>query len=139
PFEYNFYKLNTKLSSSDETKQFSSNADKLFGRWPSPTIVLADDIADVEPIRVAIRRQDAEQAKKQAGKSGKERPVIGQIATIWDLLPGPPDVQGRKLALIAQIRKLTHDPALEVLTEKERADLAQVNPPETLRVLGPMD
>jgi hypothetical protein len=48
-------------------------------------------------------------------------------------------VQRRKLDTLAQIRKLTNDPALTVLTDQERADLAKVNPPADLRELAPMD
>jgi predicted RND superfamily exporter protein len=130
PFEYDFRKLNTKLASTDEAKQFNENLNKLFGRWPSPTIILADTVEQVEPIKKAIRRQD----KEQPGND-----VVGQIVTIFDLLPGPPDVQRRKLDTLAQIRKLTNDPALTVLTDQERADLAKVNPPADLRELAPMD
>jgi uncharacterized protein len=130
PFEYDFNKLNAKLSKSEESKEFGRSLNTMFGRWPSPTIVLADKLEDVEAIKATIRRQD------------KEAPggdVIGQIATIYDLLPGPPEVQQRKLELLASIRKLTHDPALEVLTEKERADLAKLDPPADLKVLAPTD
>jgi predicted RND superfamily exporter protein len=130
PFEYDFRKLNAKLATSEEAKQFNRNMDRLFGRWPSPTILLADSVDEVEPIKAAIRRQD----KEAPGDD-----VIGQIVNIYDLLPGAPDVQQRKLALLAQIRKLTHDPALEILTEKERADLAKIDPSPELRELKPMD
>jgi hypothetical protein len=41
--------------------------------------------------------------------------------------------------MLAQIRKLTHDPALTVLNEKERADLAKVDPSPDLHELTPMD
>jgi predicted RND superfamily exporter protein len=128
PFEYDFRKLNIERNTSQEEKEFGHSLDKLFGRWPSPTIVLADSLDEVEPIKAAIRKQDKDAEK-----------VIGQITTIYDLLPGPPDAQQRKLALLAQIRKLTHDPALEVLSDKERADLAKVDPPTGLHELGPMD
>jgi len=130
PFEYNFSKLNTKVATTPEAQQFNANLNKLFGRWPSPTIILADTVDQVEPIRKAIRRQDQE-------LPGDD--VMGQIVTIFDLLPGPPDVQRRKLETLAQIRKLTHDPALSVLTEQERAQLVQLDPPTYLRELGPMD
>lgn len=130
PFEYDFRKLNAKLNTSDDAKQFGRSIDKLFGRWPSPTVIVADSTDDVEPIRAAIRRQD-----KEAPGSD----VIGQIVTINDLLPGPLEAQRRKLALIAQIRKLTHDPALEVLDEKERKQIAAVDPPVGLHEVGPMD
>src|SRR6185295_15338792 len=79
------------------------------------------------------RRQDAESAAKDG------RRVIDQVVNIYDLLPGPPEAQRRKLAILAQIRKLTHDPALVVLDEKEKADLAKIDPPDTLHELTPMD
>jgi predicted RND superfamily exporter protein len=130
PFEYDFHKLNTRVETNGETKQFNRSLDKLFGRWPSPTIVLADSLDEVQPLKDTIRKQDRDKPGKQA---------IGEVVTIYDMLPGPPDVQQRKLELIAQIRKLTHDPALAVLTDKERADLAKIDPPADLRVLSPTD
>jgi predicted RND superfamily exporter protein len=130
PFEYDFSKLSLNAKTSEETKQFNHSVDKLFGRWPSPTIVLADDVEDVEPIKQTIRKQDQEFPGP---------PVVGQVVTIWDLLPGPPEAQQRKLALIEQIRKLTHDHSLELLDDKEKADLAKINPPEGLHALRPAD
>jgi uncharacterized protein len=130
PFEYDFRKLNTKVNTSEETQNFNHSVDHLFGRWPSPTIVLADSPDEVEPIRQTIRRQDQE-------LPGPD--VIGQVVTIYDLLPGLPEVQQRKLGLIKQIRKLTHDPALTVLNDKERADIAKVDPPDGLHELQPLD
>jgi uncharacterized protein len=135
PFEYDFRKLNAKLDYTEEARQFTHHVDTLFGRWPSPTVILADDISDVELVRSAIRRQDAERAR-----TGRiSHAVIGQISTIWDLLPGPPDVQKQKLAILANIRKLAHDPALEALDEKDRAKLAKIDPPATLHELAPAD
>jgi hypothetical protein len=130
PFEYDFNKLSATLKTTDATRQFNHSVDHLFGRWPSPTIVLADGVDEVEPIKQTIRKQDHD-------FPGPD--VVGQVVTIWDLLPGIPEVQQRKLALIAQIHKLTHDPALEVLNDKERADLAKINPPDGLRELQPID
>ena len=135
PFEYNFLKLSSQLSSTDEQKQFSEKVDRLFGRWPSPTIILADEIGEVEQVRTAIRRQDDARAKVGALKY----PVIGQITTVWDMLPGPPDVQERKLGLITNIRKLVHDPALAALGDEDRARLAKVDPPDGLHALAPGD
>jgi len=130
PFEYDFGKLNAKLNTSEEAKHFNRSIDHLFGRWPSPTIVLADTLDEVKPIQETIRRQDHE-------FPGPD--VIGQVVTVYDLLPGLPEVQRRKLELIKQIRKLTHDPALTILNDKERADIAKVDPPDGLRELVPLD
>jgi len=136
PFEYNFLKLSSEVSSTQEQKQFSENVDRLFGRWPSPTIILADQLDEVELIREAIRRQDEARAKVSRAMSF---PVIGQITTVWDLLPGTPEAQQRKLGLIASIRKLAHDPALAALSDEDRARLTKVDPPEGLHVLLPSD
>jgi hypothetical protein len=65
PFEYNFYKLTTKTKTTEEAKEFGKSFDKLFGRWPSPTIVLADSLEQVEPVKNAIRKQDDAQAQKR--------------------------------------------------------------------------
>ena len=130
PFEYDFRKLNAKLATTQDEQQFNKNLNDLFGRWPSPTILLADSVEEVEPMKAAIRRQDRD-------PPGID--TIGQITTIFDLLPGPPEVQRRKLELLAQIRKLTHDPALVVLNEKEKADLAKIDPSPDLHELTPMD
>lgn len=130
PFEYNFLKLSLKVKPNSQAQQFSESLDRLFGRWPSPTIVLADSIDQVEPIKQTIRKQDRD-------LPGPD--VIGQVVTIYDMLPGTPEAQQRKLGLIAEIRKLTHDPSLSVLNDKERADLAKVNPPDGLHELVPTD
>jgi predicted RND superfamily exporter protein len=126
PFEYDFSKLSLNVKTSEQTQQFNHSVDKLFGRWPSPTIVLADSVDEVEPIKQTIRKQDQE-----AGGPA----VVGQVVTIWDLLPGTPEAQQRKLALIEQIRKLTHDHSLELLDDKEKADLAKIDPPVGLHEL----
>jgi uncharacterized protein len=130
PFEYNFSKLNTSTSPSAKRQAFNQNQDDLFGRWPSPNVVLADDIREVEPIKAALRRQD----DAQPGDD-----VLGDVITIYDLLPGPPEVQRRKLALLEEIRRLTQDKALELLEPDERKDLDSLAIPADLRELGPMD
>jgi predicted exporter len=130
PFEYNFRKLSIRTQPSQETQRFNDSLESLFGRWPSPTIVLADSIDEVDPIKQTIRRQDHDHP-------GPE--VVGDVVTIYDLLPGTPAAQQRKLDIIAQIRKLTHDPALSSLNEKEKADLAKVDPPEGLHALAPAE
>jgi predicted RND superfamily exporter protein len=127
PFEYDFRKLNANLQSTEDSQRFNQSMEKLFGRWPSPTIVLADQINEVEAIRASIWRND--QAEH----------VIGQIVTINDVLPGTAEIQNRKLALLKDIRKLTHDPALEAMSEKERKQIAQIDIADDLRLLTPED
>jgi predicted RND superfamily exporter protein len=128
PFEYDFRKLNARLDSTSDDKAFNRSMESLFGRWPSPTIVLADSLPETESIRKAIRKQDQSTGDKQ---------VIGQIVTVYDLLPGMPEVQQRKLKLLADIRKLTHDKALDVLTADERKQIDALDPPASLHALTP--
>jgi uncharacterized protein len=128
PFEFDFRKLNARLESTNDDRAFNDNMDSLFGRWPSPTIVLADSLAETESIRKAIRTQDQATGDKK---------VIGQISTVYDLLPGTPEVQERKLKLLADIRKMVHDKALDVLTPDERKQIDALDPPTTLHVLSP--
>jgi predicted RND superfamily exporter protein len=139
PFEYDFRKLNAKLNTTEEAKQFGKSFDKLFGRWPSPTIVLADSVGEVETIKSTIRAQDAAQAKNWPNPKGPGAQVIGQIVTIYDLLPGPPEAQQRKLALIADIDKLKHDKALSLLNEDEKKKLDKIDPPSDMHELKPLD
>lgn len=130
PFEYDFRKLSSKLDNSEDHKQFNQSLDKLFGRWPFPTVILADRPEDVEPIRASVRKQDAEVPGADS---------VGQIVTINDVLPGTPEQQARKLEILAEIRKLVHDPAVAVLDEADRKKLQQLDPPTTLRVLEGKD
>lgn len=130
PFEYDFRKLNARLPTTEVQQDFYRNQNTLFGRWPQPTIVLADDVSQLGAIEATVRRQDTQVRGPN---------VIGQIVTIYDVLPGTPEVQRRKLEIIGDIRKLVKDPALEGLDEKERTELAQIDPPETLRILEPKD
>jgi predicted RND superfamily exporter protein len=129
PFEYDFRRLNARIPQSETSRQFDASQNALFGRWPQPTIVLADSADEVEALRAAIRRQDA-------ALPGPD--VIGQIVTVNDVLPGTAQVQESKLALLAEIRKLKQD-ALTLADEAEKKRLAGIDPSPDLHVLGPKD
>jgi hypothetical protein len=73
----------------------------------------------------------------KGGNSGKE--VIGQIVTVFDILPGTPEAQQRKLALLANIRKLKNDPGWTWSTRRTREQLEALDIPEDLHVLQPVD
>lgn len=128
PFEYDFRKLRADIARDPERKQMDDNLNQMLGRWHSPTVVLADRLDQVEPIRDAIRARDA-----------GPRHLIGNILTIYDVLPGDPAAQQRKLALLAEIRKLARDPSTELLSPEQRDDLARLTPPDDLRPLVPQD
>ncbi len=126
PFEYDFRKLATDLEKDATFDEFDKNLDALFGHWHSPTVLLADRLDQVEPMRQAIRKQD------RAGQ-----PYIGQIVTIYDVLPGTPQSQAQKIEILAENRKLATGPGVELLSDEDRRLIAENLPPETLRVLRP--
>ena len=128
PFEYDFRKLRADIARDPERKQMDDNLNQMLGRWHSPTVVLADRIDQVEEIRDAIRARDA-----------GPRQLIGNILTVYDVLPGDPTEQRRKLQLLAEIRKLARDPSIDLLPEKQRDDVARLTPPDDLRPLTPAD
>jgi len=133
PFEYDFRKLSVGTKSSEEAQKFSSNLDSLFGRWPSPTVVLADSPEEAEAIRQALRRQDNE-----VNPDAKQK-VLGDIVTIADLLPGTPEVQNRKLAILSDLRHMLRDPALDSVDAEKREELKKLQPPDSLHVLSAND
>ena len=125
PFEYDFRKLNAKLATTEEAQQFNK-IDDMFGRWPSPTIVLAD----------TRRRGRADRQAIRAGRDGAGR--RRDRADGDRLRPAARAARGAEAqaGLLAQIRKLTNDPALTVLNDKESADLAKIDRAR-LHELGP--
>lgn len=69
----------------------------------------------------------------------QEKPYIGQVVTIFDVLPGNPDRQRRKLALLGEIRKLADDLAIELGDDSLKQRIRKERSPESLRVLVPAD
>ncbi|HEY3352295.1 MAG TPA: MMPL family transporter [Polyangia bacterium] len=126
PFEYNFENLRNQRSRTSETERLSARLDPIFGRTLSPNFILADRRDQVEPIRRALWERN------------KPRHVLGDVKTIDDYLPGPPAEQQQKLAVLARIRALL-DQNMRLLDDKERADAANLRPPDDLRVVGIAD
>lgn len=129
-FEYDFRKLTARGLLDERTRTFDRDKDALFGRWPQPTVIVTEHPEDIAPLRAAIRRADE-------AAPGKD--VIGETVGVDDLLPGTVETQKRKMEILAGIRKMLNDPALEVLDDAERKKLEELRPPEGLRVLYPND
>jgi predicted RND superfamily exporter protein len=128
PFEYDFRKLSTADEGDPQRRAFEGGARSLFGRWHTPTVLVADRPEQVEEMRAAIRAQD-----------DAARPHVGPILSVYDVLPGTPAQQRRKLALLADIRKLASDPGVETLDAETRAQIHENLPPATLSAVGPAD
>jgi hypothetical protein len=128
PFEYDFRKLSTSDEGDPQRRQFEGGVQALFGRWHTPNILLADRVEQVEAMRAAIRAQD-----------DARHPRVGQIVSVYDVLPGAPDVQRRKLVLLHEIRALATDPGLATLDADTRRQIHDNLPPASLGVLAPDD
>ena len=128
PFEYDFRKLGAPPEASETYHEFEGNLGATFGRWHTPTVLLAERPEQVEPMRQALRRRD-----------DARHPVIGRVVSLADLLPGAPDEQGRKLAVLASIRRLASDPGLDLLDADRRLLLRENIPPAHLRALDARD
>ena len=128
PFEYDFRKLSTSDEGDPQRRQFEGGAQALFGRWHTPNVLVADRVEQIEPMRAAIRALD-----------DAAHPHVGQIVSVYDVLPGAPDVQRRKLALLRDIRKLANDPGLATLDAETRRRIHENTPPASLAALGPDD
>ena len=76
-------------------------------------------------------RPSAARTRERSARPNAPAPASSaRSSTIYDLLPGPPEAQQRKLALIAHIHKLTHDKALAVLdAESARRSGQSTRPP----------
>ena len=130
PFEYDFRKLAIEKRLDERARRFDRERGDLFGRWPEPTIVLADRAQDLPALRAAIRKADAD-------LPGPD--VIGRLVSVDDLLPGSVDVQQKKLALLQEIRRAAADPAMELLEPDDKRELERLRPPSSLQVLLPQD
>jgi predicted RND superfamily exporter protein len=128
PFEYDFRKLSTADEGDPQRRQFEGGVQALFGRWHTPTVLVADRVEDVEPMRAAIRAQD-----------DLAHPRVGQIVSVYDVLPGAPEAQRRKLALLRDIRKLASDPGLATLDAETRRQIRDNLPPAAMAPLAPAD
>ena len=118
PFEYDMKQLRSEGRPAIEARQWMQVSDDTFGRgYAGRTYIAADRAEQVPKIVDALHRRDP------------DKKVIGSVASILDVVPAH---QQEKLAVLAEIRKLLDDPALADLDDKERAELAELRPPEGL-------
>lgn len=123
PFEYDLKQLRSQAPDAVEARKWMKVSDKLFGRGiAGRTFFAAERSEQVPQIIDALKARDA-------GKPENKR-VVGSIASILDVIPRDQD---QKLKVLAQIRTLLDDPGLNALEDTERAELAQLRPPDDLR------
>jgi predicted RND superfamily exporter protein len=126
PFEYDIKNLRSTGDDAVEARRWMKISDDNFGRgYAGRTIIAADRRDQVPRIVDTLRKLDD-------GKSPADE-TIGAIASIQDVVP--PD-QPRRLALLADIRTMLDDPALAALDEGQRAELAELRPPDDLKPIS---
>ena len=126
PFEYDFDKLRNQVSKNSPSEILSSRLDPIFGRSLSPSFVLADRAEQVPEIRRLLLAAD------------RDRHVLGAVKAIDDFLPGTPDEQRGKLAVIAEIRRALDDNR-DLAADGERATIDRLRPADDLAVITAPD
>ena len=129
PFEYDIRMLRSQGQDALTERHWMKVSDDAFGRgYAGRTFIAADRLDQVPPIVEALRAVDRD-------KPARQRP-IGSIESILDVVP---EHQAEKLAVLAQIRSLLDDDALDALDDQERKDLAELRPPADLQAITPAD
>ena len=122
PFEYDLKKLRSNGATAVESRHWMKVSDTNFGRgYAGRTFIAADRPEQVPMIVEAFRKRDAT-------KPATEQ-TIGSVESILDAVPPEQD---QKLAILAQIRTMLDDDALEALDDKQRAELEELKPPAEL-------
>ncbi len=123
PFEYDIKKLRSEAGDAQQARHWMAVSDQNFGRgYAGRTFIAADRLDEVPLIVAALRRVDV-------GKP-EEQQTIGSIDSIESVVPKDQD---KKLAVLADIRHELDDDALSALDDKERAELLELRPPDTLQ------
>jgi predicted RND superfamily exporter protein len=132
PWEYNFDHLGSRGSKQGGAGEWSNKAEQVFGGKMNVAgaLMLADSAEQVPALKAQILANDA------ADPQGK---LIAEVATVYDLLPGTPEEQKRKLEILDRIRDRLTPRVLADLPADERDRVDELRPPERLRVLGPKD
>jgi len=121
PFEYDITQLRSKGDEAVTARRWMSLSDKHFGRGiTARTYIAADRLEQVPLIVAALRARD----------SGlpPEKQTIGSINSILDVVP---EHQAEKIAVLDEIREIL-DGAIDAVDEKERGELLELRPPDTL-------
>jgi predicted RND superfamily exporter protein len=132
PWEYNFDHLGSRGSKQGGAGEWSNKAEQVFGGKMNVAgaLMLADSSAQVPALKAQILANDA---------ADPQGTLIADVATAYDLMPGTPEEQKRKLEVLDRIRDRLTPRVLADLPADERARVDELRPPERLRVLEPSD
>jgi predicted RND superfamily exporter protein len=132
PWEYNFDRLGSRGTKHGGAGEWSVKAERVFGGKMNVAgaLMLADTPEQVPALKAQIVANDL------ADPQGR---LIGDIATVYDLLPGSAGEQKRKLQTLDRIRERLTPAVVDSLPPEERVRVEELRPPESLRALEPKD
>jgi predicted RND superfamily exporter protein len=122
PFEYDIKQLRSEGEEAIDSRHWMAVSDQNFGRGFSGRTYIAADRLDQVPLIV-------EALKSRDKNVPPENQTIGEIMSIQTFVT---ERQAQKLAVLAEIRRMLDDDALQALDDKERKDLAELRPPDDL-------
>jgi uncharacterized protein len=125
PFEYDFRKLRNQYSQKVGSGKKGGATDKILGERSSPHIFLADNVAQVPKIKMAL-------SGYMKTNPDPERQAIKAIKTAQDYVPGTIEEQEKKIALLGEIRELVEGHVFKSLSPEDRAEIERIKPPKDL-------
>jgi uncharacterized protein len=120
PFEKDFNKLRSTVSSTSGAAYWDAKKDEIFGRYLTPQVILAEKPEDVPHIVAYL-----EKVIKDGGPMGP----ISDVTAMTKLVP---DRQEEKLEVLKKIRALLNDDLLSNLDEEQRKRAEALRPPADL-------
>jgi predicted RND superfamily exporter protein len=123
PFEYDFRNLRNRRSLQDGGAALAPRVDRVFGLTLTPSVVLADRRAHTDEIRRIVLERD---------RTLPGGPLLGDVTTLDDFLPGDAATQAKKRTVLAELRKLVDGPEMKKLDDDQRKRAAELRPPELL-------
>jgi predicted RND superfamily exporter protein len=127
PYEYDIKELRSNGDEAVEVRHWLAISDRVFGPGiAGQTFVAAERFEQVEQIVTALRAIDE-------GKPQAEH-VIGKITSVLE--PIPPE-QDEKMKVLDAIDGLLTEETKAMLDDKERTELARLEPDESLQPITP--
>ncbi len=126
PFEYDFRNLRNRRSLESGAAALAPRVDKIFGRTLTPAVVIADQRSHTGEIRKKIFERD---------KALPGEPLIGEITTLEDFLPGTNAQQREKLVVLDELRELVDGKELRLASDEDRKQLLELRPPDDLKTM----
>jgi hypothetical protein len=132
PWEYDFDRLGSRESKHGGAGEWSNKAERVFGGKMNiaGALMLADSPEQVPLVKQAILARDAQDPQGR---------LVSEVATVADLLPGTPEQQKEKLAVLDSIRSRLAPEVVDSLAPDERARIEEMRPPMTLHELTAND